>query len=242
MVHFSPQSDDLAPATREALASFRYFWREMSWESRRIVPAFDMAVVKAIFSDSADANAPREQMWIADVAFDGQTITGRLLNTPNALTSIAEGDVVELPLSLLADWMFAFEGKAYGGFTVNALRQAMDASERREHDEAWGLDFGPPERTRIIPDTWKDASEHPMAVNMEMSLVKALTSDPTFVKTPDANGLTLLHHLALAGTAIGVRVALTHGADKSLRARNGMTAGAMARAIGWTDVAALLEK
>lgn len=239
-VYFSPQTDALVTATQQALQSFRYFWREMSWESRRIVPAFDMAAVKAVFSDSDDADAPREQMWITDVELDGKTIYGRLMNEPNELTSVAEGDAVELPVELLADWMFVLDGKAYGAFTVNALRRAMTPDERAEHDDAWGLDFGPPKQTRIVPEAWVSAVEHPMAQNMEKSLEQALATNPSFATTPDARGLTLLHNLALAGTAIGVRVALRHGADKTLRAHNGMTASDMARALGWSEVATLL--
>src|SRR5262249_47338301 len=88
---------EMERASENARETFRYFWREMSWERRRIVPALDLACVKAPFSDgnqgSRTPGAPEvEHMWISDVDFDGQTVSGVLMNSPNWLKTIKEGD------------------------------------------------------------------------------------------------------------------------------------------------------
>jgi uncharacterized protein YegJ (DUF2314 family) len=58
---------ETAAAAERARASFKYFWRELSWERRRIVPGFDNACVKVAFADRGAV----EHMWICDVDFDG---------------------------------------------------------------------------------------------------------------------------------------------------------------------------
>ena len=48
----SPSDDsEMDQAALKARDTFRYFWREMAWEQRRIVPALELAAVKAGFSD-----------------------------------------------------------------------------------------------------------------------------------------------------------------------------------------------
>lgn len=86
-----------------ARRTFKYFWRELSWERRRIVPGLDMAMVKLPFTDGprTDGNPAHEQMWIGNVNFDGETLSGELLNAPNWLTSVQEGETVKAPFSEL---------------------------------------------------------------------------------------------------------------------------------------------
>src|SRR4026207_2223660 len=142
--------NDADPAMRQAYEaaqrSFKYFWRELSWEQRRIVPGLDMAMVKLPFTDGprTDGHGEYEHMWIGELDFDGETISGTLLNSPNWLTSVQENDSVQAPFSSLLDWMMTVDGRAYGGFTVNAMRTGMNSRERKKHDDAWGLDFGDP--------------------------------------------------------------------------------------------------
>src|SRR5262245_22597323 len=112
--------DDRDPAMQSAYEaaqrSFKYFWRELSWERRRIVPGLDMAMVKLPFTDGprTDGNGEYEHMWIGRVNFDGETLSGELLNAPNWLTSVKEGDMVQAPFSSLRDWLMTVDGKAHG--------------------------------------------------------------------------------------------------------------------------------
>src|SRR5205807_192511 len=48
---FDDSDPEMQRAYEKARATFRYFWREVAWERRRIVPALDLACVKAPFAD-----------------------------------------------------------------------------------------------------------------------------------------------------------------------------------------------
>src|SRR5688572_32410808 len=83
---------EMLNAHEQARATFKYFWRELTWERQRIIPGLSMAAVKAPFADSpgqATTETPGvEHMWIDEVDFDGQTIRGALLNEPSWLKSV----------------------------------------------------------------------------------------------------------------------------------------------------------
>ena len=69
-------------ASATAQHSFKFFWRELSWGRRRIIPALGGAMIKLPFTDGprTDGNAEYEIMWLNDVDFDGTMLTGTLLN------------------------------------------------------------------------------------------------------------------------------------------------------------------
>jgi uncharacterized protein len=224
----------LAEASVRARSTFRYFWRELSWEYRRIVPAIDLAAVKFAFADG-DAV---EHMWVGDVVFDGELVSGALMNEPCRLTNIREGDVVALPLDRVEDWMLTMDREVFGAFTVNAMRARMKQKERRAHDEAWGVSFGDPGEVRL-PSTEDD---HPMALNARGSLVAHLVSHPEDVTATDDRRFTILHRESLAGNGKLVAVALEHGADVRAVTRGGKTALALARGLGWSSVEEILVR
>ncbi len=125
-------------AFRRARESFGYFWRELYWENHRIIPGLNFACVKVAFSQDIGGRTEVEHMWINDVYFDGERVYGVLANDPGILTNVSSGDEVAVPLEQISDWMFAVDDRAYGGFSVQAMRKAMSKDERAEHDEAWG--------------------------------------------------------------------------------------------------------
>lgn len=239
-IYFAPPSSDMDDASRRARETFRYFWREMAWESRRIVKGCEVACFKAPFADDGDLRGSKvEHMWIGDVTFDGREIQGVLINAPNWLRSMKAGDPVRMPLSQISDWMYALRGRAYGGFTVNAMRASMAPRDRKQHDEAWGLDFGDPASIQLVPtgEGWNGADgEHPMSTNMARSLAEHVGKNPGFVRTVDERGWTPLHDLALAGSLATVTVLVANGADVDAKTRDGRTAAMLAHTLGWTAV------
>lgn len=246
---FGGDDPEMLAASERARATFKYFWREMTWERRRIVPALDVACVKAAFTDPPGARRDEgqpeaEHMWIDNVDFDGKLITGNLLNSPNWLKSINEGDEVSIPLDHLTDWMYVSLGDVYGGFTVNLIRSRMDKRERKQHDEAWGLKFGDPSQIQLVPDQPsgdKVIGEHPMSENMGPSLKEALKENRELLADMDDRGWTLLHHQALAGSLASVKILVDAGADVNAETTNGMTPLALANVLGWDKVAAVLR-
>jgi len=174
-------------------------------------------------------------------------VSGALLNQPNWLRSIKQGDDVQVPHSAFTDWIYAINGRAYGGFTINAMRATMSRQERAEHDAAWGLDFGDPAKPELMPADWLPkpsggffkklfggagdpapdlaSMEHPMAVNMVPSL-----------HSKNDKGMTFLHQMALAGSKLGVELLVNKGADVNAVTNNGMTARQLAKTLGWKQV------
>ena len=104
-VLMSDNSDpEMQRAYENARASFRYFWREVAWERRRIVPALDLACVKAPFSDGEQGTPTRdtpevEHMWLSEIDFDGRHVSGVLVNDPNWLKTVRKGDPARVPLT-----------------------------------------------------------------------------------------------------------------------------------------------
>ena len=246
---FEGDNPQILQAYETALATFKYFWRELSWERRRIVPGLDMAAVKLPFTDGPrrDGNPEFEHMWAGDVDFDGLTITARLLNQPNWLTSVQAGQTVQVPVSHLEDWLLASGGRTCGGFTVNAMRAAMSPAERADHDAAWGMDFGDPASPRIelhappgagIPAAFED---HPMCLNMAPKYQQQLSKDTGPLEYRDGRGWSLLHSEALAGNVAIANLLLQFGAHPLDPTPDGRTSIDLARQGGWPEVAAWLS-
>jgi uncharacterized protein YegJ (DUF2314 family) len=265
---FDHQDPAMQQASAAAQASFKYFWRELSWEHRRIVPALDMAMIKLPFTDGprSDEHPEYELMWVGEVDFDGHELTGTLINEPNWLTSVKKGDAVRVPFSHLADWMMVTDRKAYGAYTVNLMRSRMGARERKAHDQAWGLDFGDPSEIRI--ERWREEGgrrgllskmfggksaapapapepggfvDHPMCVNMLPKFEAQLREDASIATSTDERGWTLLHSEALAGNLGVVKLLVRYGANLAATTPDGRDAATLARGIGWNEVADYLS-
>jgi len=71
------------------------------------------------------------------IDFDGDEVSGILLNDPNWVQSVQKGDEHRLPLDEISDWMYSISGEVFGAYTVNLMRSRMGRAERREHDSAW---------------------------------------------------------------------------------------------------------
>ncbi|MDR3459480.1 MAG: DUF2314 domain-containing protein [Verrucomicrobiae bacterium] len=245
---FNRDDPEMQQAFRRAGSTFRFLWRELSWEYRRIIPALQLAAAKTAFADRPLAECSSddhvEHMWLGEIIFDGRAVTGKLLNKPNQLKSVKSGDVCSFPVEQLTDWMYASSGRVYGAFTVNLLRLRMNPAERQKHDAAWGLDFGDPGKILLADSGQTDESdetEHPMSINMRPKLIEHLQSNPEIVNQADERGWTFLHRESLAGNAMAVEVLLQHGADRNLQTNDGDVAIDLAKLMRWQKIIALLS-
>ena len=240
-------SPEMIAAFQKAQNSFKYFWRELSWESRRIIPGLDLACVKVAFSQEFPGQEEPvvEHMWINEIHFDGDTISGTLINDPNELTNVNNGDAVSVPLDQISDWLFSIEGNTCGGFTIHAMRSMMEPEEREEHDAAWGLNFGDFNDVLVVKNQKENPEnliEHPMSRNMKEKLVEFLQQHPGEIKGQDDTGYTLLHRETIAGNLSSVEVLLQMGADKHAQTSNGKTALDFAKQLHWEHLIPALEK
>jgi len=221
--------------------TFKYFWRELSWEQRRIVPALDMSGVKAIFNQESSTDTPLgEYMWIGgNIFFDGIFVSGTLLNKPDILTNVKQGELVGFPLERVADWMFYSGKKVYGGFTVQLMRSQMDKKEREKHDKAWGMDFGDPDKILLVFDQEKcpgNLIEHPMCINMKQKFEEYLKQNPNGISEKDELGYTWLHKETIAGNKTNVEMLLEMGSDINAKIDAGYTALDFAQKLEWEHI------
>src|SRR5262249_49625271 len=71
-VYYSKTDDpQMAQAIARAVGTFKYLWRELTWEYRRIVPALGLSAIKAAFKDPNGGRDAVEHMWLSDLEFDG---------------------------------------------------------------------------------------------------------------------------------------------------------------------------
>ncbi|MEM7246233.1 MAG: DUF2314 domain-containing protein [Acidobacteriota bacterium] len=256
----------MARASAHARSSFKYFWRELYWERRRTIPALDMAVIKLPFQDGegearADGKPAVEHMWVDEVQFDGLTLSGVLINAPNWIRSVRQGDRVRAPFERLGDWMYSIGDVVHGGYTINLLRSRMPVAERTSHDRAWGLDFGNPDSIRLFPyvpaddgsepqsgflPAEKDPAalpfeDHPACQRMLDRVEQAIAADPSSLAQTGDDGLTTLHREALAGNLGIVQLLLKHGCDPEGSAAGGNSLADLTEGVGWPTIAEALR-
>ena len=240
----SSDEDYMQRAFEQARESFKYFWRELYWERRRIVPMLDYAMVKICFLDVINGEEVGEHMWVNDVEFDGETIYGTLVNEPDSVQNVKVGDQISAKFTDMSDWLFAIDGRAYGGFSVQAMRSRMKKDELAEHDAAWGLDFGDYNDILVVfeqKEHPENLIEHPMSKNMRDQVEQYIKAHPSMVTDTDELGFTQLHHEALAGNLTIVNLLLENGADKNARTKSGKTPAELAKQIGWSEIAKVLR-
>ncbi|WP_159023665.1 DUF2314 domain-containing protein [Formosa sp. L2A11] len=243
---YAEQNEKMKAAYLKAQDTFNYFWREIYWEAKRMVPAHDLSLVKIPFQQMDEANAEPtvEHMWISEIAFDGENITGVLMNSPNLLTNVAEGDTVTRKVSEISDWMLAIDRKTYGGYTIQVLRSDMTEEARKQHDEAWGLDFGDPNNILVAykqEENEENLIEHPMSKVMEKPARDYFEANLDAVTAIDENGVTRLHTETIAGNKIAVEILLELGADKTAKTNTGKTALDFATALNWKHLIPVLK-
>ena len=240
----SSDEDYMQRAFEQARESFKYFWRELYWERRRIAPMLDYAMVKICFLDVINGEDVGEHMWVNDVEFDGETIYGTLVNEPDSVQNVKVGDQISAKFTDMSDWLFAIDGRAYGGFSVQAMRSRMQKDELAEHDAAWGLDFGDYNDILVVfeqKEHPENLIEHPMSKNMRGQVEQYIKAHPSMVADTDELGFTQLHHEALAGNLTIVNLLLENGANKNARTKSGKTAAELAKQIGWSEIAKVLS-
>ncbi len=228
---------EIVAAAENARRTFRHFWNQVSLDFNRIVPALELACLKVPFSDDdSDDESQVEHMWVDQVNFDGVDVTGVLINEPNWLKSVAQGDEVSFPVSRISDWLCVLDEQVYGGYSIQVLRSRMSDDERNNHDEAWGLRFPPPDTVRV-----PEHNDKFEAVIASM-LTEQIAKDASTVAETFDHGRTILHLEALCGRTPSVKVLLQHGADTNARCNRGWTPRDYAQSLKWDGIVSLLDE
>jgi uncharacterized protein YegJ (DUF2314 family) len=114
------------PRMVAAVAEAKNRWPEfVAAFSARPAEADAPFIVKARFNDGEN----EEFMWVSVTAISGGTITGKLENSPAALTNVKLGDEVHVALTDLNDWLCQSDGKTIGGFTVKLMNEKISGGQ-----------------------------------------------------------------------------------------------------------------
>jgi uncharacterized protein YegJ (DUF2314 family) len=82
----------------------------------------EIYAIKACFAEGDEA----EFMWVSVQKLDGDSIVGRLENSPASIKSVREGDIVRVQRADLNDWLYGNNGQSVGGFTMKVMEQIMN--------------------------------------------------------------------------------------------------------------------
>jgi len=245
-VYWTKETPEMIEAFKKAQETFRYFWRELYWESRRIVPALDFAFIKVAFHQKKlfYKEGITEFMWVRVLDFDGHTITGVVDNKPQSINNIKLGAEIAIPLEEVCDWLFSNVRKAYGGFTIHVLRKEMGQEEREAHDQAWQIDFGDSNNILLVYEQFEKPEnliEHPMSVVMKESFITYLEQHQDELTSKNDKGYTMLHTEAVAGNLPMIEVLLEKGVDRYATTEYGDTALDLAKKMNWEHLIKVLE-
>ena len=111
-------SDD--PRMVAAVAEMRRRWPEFVSAFQAGPLADTPFLVKARFAEGDD----EEFMWVSVQKIEGDSIMGRLENSPAALKAVKEGDTVTVRVEDLNDWVCKTGGETVGGFTLKVMEEA----------------------------------------------------------------------------------------------------------------------
>jgi uncharacterized protein YegJ (DUF2314 family) len=261
-IYINKNDEPMKVAKIKAIETFKYFWRELSWESRRIIPGLDLYAIKVpIKTNAIEKDIPGyEHMWFNQVQYDGICLSGELMNEPRWVEFISIGERINFKLEDITDWMYVIQGRVYGAFSVNVIREKMSPPELEQHDCAWGLNFGDPKNVIIAPLAdhsrnrlpeilneksgyieGDDIPEHPMSINMAENYEQAILENPQAFLGKNNLGSSMLHFEALAGNLAQTKILLKHGADRDMKDRNGNTPSQLAQILKWNNIVEVLK-
>lgn len=81
--------------------------------------------VKAPVRDGSEV----EHFWLVEVSYQAGNFAGLIGNTPQAVTTVQEGQPYSISAADISDWMFFRNGKAVGARTLRAMFPRLPAEE-----------------------------------------------------------------------------------------------------------------
>ena len=91
IVPVQPADAGMNAEMQTARDRFPEFWREVSADYERVIPALGGSMVKAYFDDPGGSPQGGEHIWVREVEYDDNMITGVLSDTPRHLRSVKAG-------------------------------------------------------------------------------------------------------------------------------------------------------
>lgn len=84
-----------------------------------------------------------EHIWIDNLRYDSSNaLMGFIANKPKHLTHVKSGDKVKIEYDDVVDWMYLKEDVLYGGYTIKAMAENMNAEQKKAFEEKLGFKIG----------------------------------------------------------------------------------------------------
>lgn len=122
---------EMRAAISRAKARLPAFWKEFEAASAR-----DVFSVKVPVTDAGST----EYFWLVHVARADGRVSGTIDNRPNLVSTVVQGQRLEVNESEIVDWLYWRDEKMYGNFTARALLKTLP----REQAEALKAVFAEP--------------------------------------------------------------------------------------------------
>lgn len=122
-IAFARASDtEMAAARDKARASLDTFWTMLAAPQPGIT---NLSLKVSLPTRSGSL----EHIWIGDIARQGDTVRGRLANTPRDIAGLKMGSEVSFSEDQIDDWTFSRNGKIVGNETARPLLARMPAAQ-----------------------------------------------------------------------------------------------------------------
>jgi uncharacterized protein YegJ (DUF2314 family) len=109
---YSQVDAEMESAKQRAVNNFEYFKR--NWRSKDVA---ECMVKIAIATPGGDV----EHVWFYPIDISDNAIKATCANVPVQIPDLRMGDVKELRINQLSDWMLCVGDKCYGGYTMRVM-------------------------------------------------------------------------------------------------------------------------
>ncbi|STQ90275.1 DUF2314 domain-containing protein [Iodobacter fluviatilis] len=126
---FEGEDTEMLSAISRAQESYPEFIAALEEESRRVVPAFEQALVKYSFPASK-RNVKVEHIFLSDIEKRGDSVFGIVNGEPIYTNVVREGDRIEIERPRISDWLYVVNGVGVGGFTFKVMWAKFSDKEK----------------------------------------------------------------------------------------------------------------
>ena len=112
VIKVDDQDEEMNAAMKKAKSEFKFFtdnWKTMKNNGYSLK-----------FWVRTDDNSI-EYIWFNPISIDGNVIKAECANDPENIRNLKIGDIRELNVDQLSDWMIMAGNKCYGGYTIRVL-------------------------------------------------------------------------------------------------------------------------
>ncbi len=126
---FEGEDKEMLMAINSAQSNFPIFLKAMEEESKRIVPAFEDALVKYAFP-ATKHEVKVEHMFLSEIRFNGNFLSGILVSDPMYTDAVKVGQTIEIEPSRVSDWLYVINGVGTGGYTFKIIYSRFSEQEK----------------------------------------------------------------------------------------------------------------